>query len=49
MPARNLRSDVSRRESADCCPRRERTANVENVRNIDIKQWRSFFQFRDRI
>src|SRR6266481_169248 len=48
MPARDLRSDVSRRGSADCSPRRKRTANVENLRNIDVKQWRSLCQFRDR-
>jgi len=48
MPTRNLRRDVSRRGSVDCSRRRERTANVENVRNVDIKQCQSRIRSRPR-
>jgi hypothetical protein len=29
----------------DCSPRCQRAANVEQVRNIDIKQWGNLFSF----
>src|SRR6266571_8370610 len=45
-PALDLRHDIRARWRTGRSPLRKRTANIENVRNIDIEQRRTLFQLR---